>query len=671
MSLPSSWRGRRADLLSFGSLAGLFAVMTAVTWKQWFNPVIDSGREMDQPWRVLQGQHLYSQVYQLYQPLGPYIGALLYRVFGISLNTLYGEGGVCALIVLGCVYWVARRRARPLGAWAAGASYIALCVFKPSGVYFFPYSFAGVDAVACSALAMVLLLRFVERARWAGEPAGATQPSGFGWLLTAGVLTGIALACKVEIGAAPAVCGFVLLLRWGGARDARRLRWRRIALFVLPGAAIPLGAYAWVLRFATWKQVVTDSYVLLYNLPAGLKYYNSWKAGTNRPLHSVLQLLLENASWFLICGLIALGARTRAAGRFPTWRELPTLLRRLLIWSALICLLAVPLRLKYHGPLGASPLLALGVIILLTSRWRRVLREQGRTSDNAVPAQSAAAETGQSESDVAGWSRSDWVLLLLALHTVVISLRVFLRLPSGGVAGSFLLPLTIVFFTWITVEFPAWLAGLPGIPAEVSDGASASPVEKVQKATSAAATAACWATGLVCVLGLVVTVVISFRYHAQPEMAVATNRGTFYTPPELATSFQQALQFIQTHTRPGDSILSLPEGSDLNFLAARPTPERYEIFTPGFLDQAAEKDAIQRLASSNTQFIFVMDRPTGEFGAKALGVDYYQTLMSWIYSHYRLERVLGRGANPNSPIGSPHFWIKIYARRSPVKRHSS
>jgi len=48
------------------------------------NPLVDCGREMNQPLRLLNGERLYADIAHLYGPLSPYLNALLYRVFACT-----------------------------------------------------------------------------------------------------------------------------------------------------------------------------------------------------------------------------------------------------------------------------------------------------------------------------------------------------------------------------------------------------------------------------------------------------------------------------------------------------------------------------------------------------------------------------------------------------------
>ena len=87
-------------------IAVSFIFGLAVSWERWGNPLVDCGREMNQPLRLAHGEMLYSDVRHIYGPLSPYVNAMLYRIFGPSLAVLYADGIFTAFIILALVYWL-------------------------------------------------------------------------------------------------------------------------------------------------------------------------------------------------------------------------------------------------------------------------------------------------------------------------------------------------------------------------------------------------------------------------------------------------------------------------------------------------------------------------------------------------------------------------------------
>src|SRR5262249_52609522 len=82
------------------AIALVFAAMLAVWWRRWISPIADSGREMDLPLRLMNGELLYRDVHYLYPPLSPYFNSLLYRIFGAHLDVLQAGGAICAVLVV-------------------------------------------------------------------------------------------------------------------------------------------------------------------------------------------------------------------------------------------------------------------------------------------------------------------------------------------------------------------------------------------------------------------------------------------------------------------------------------------------------------------------------------------------------------------------------------------
>jgi hypothetical protein len=103
------------DAVAGAVVAVVFVAMLAATWQRWTHPIIDHGREMNVPARILAGDRLYVDVFLHYGPFAPYFNALLYTLFGINLSTLHGSGIVCAAVIVALIYWLARQLLDPLG----------------------------------------------------------------------------------------------------------------------------------------------------------------------------------------------------------------------------------------------------------------------------------------------------------------------------------------------------------------------------------------------------------------------------------------------------------------------------------------------------------------------------------------------------------------------------
>ena len=111
----------------------------------------------------------------------------------------------------------------------------------------------------------------------------------------------------------------------------------------------------------------------------------------------------------------------------------------------------------------------------------------------------------------------------------------------------------------------------------------------------------------------------------------------------------------------GDAVAVLPEGTALDFFMDRRNPLNEEITTPGLLD---EPRAIRRLSETQTPLVLIANRLTEEFGAPAIGRDYYQDLVRSIEKDYAVCGLFGEDVTPGMAVGDPRFFIRAYCRKA-------
>ena len=122
------------------------------------------------------------------------------------------------------------------------------------------------------------------------------------------------------------------------------------------------------------------------------------------------------------------------------------------------------------------------------------------------------------------------------------------------------------------------------------------------------------------------------------------------------------MAFIARHSHRGDAVAVLPEGTALDFFMDRRNPLNEEITTPGLLD---EPRAIRRLSETQTPLVLIANRLTEEFGAPAIGRDYYQDLMRAIEKDYAVCGLFGEDVTPGMAVGDARFFIRAYCRKAP------
>ena len=187
VSRGSDQKVDRKDLACFAGILASFAAGLAASWQCWGNPLVDSGRELNVPLRLVHGEMLYSDVNYFYGPFSPYLNALLYRALHPSLWVLWGRGMVSTVLILALSYWIARQIAGRFPATLACLAITWVCALKSQGNYMMAYAFGGVDGCTFVLATTVLLVVFLRK-----KSAAA--------LFGAGILAGLAILSKTELG---------------------------------------------------------------------------------------------------------------------------------------------------------------------------------------------------------------------------------------------------------------------------------------------------------------------------------------------------------------------------------------------------------------------------------------------------------------------------------------
>jgi len=629
------------DRIWMALLTAAFAGGLAVSWQRWGNPLIDTGREMNQPLRLADGETLYANVRHIYGPLSPWLHAELYRLFGPSLTVLYADGILSTAIILTLVFWLGRQIMSPAAAGAAALGVMWLCALRQAGNYILPYSYDSLHATVLALLALALLVRTLQTAqRRAGASAGTAEAIRF---LVAGLLAGLTLLAKTEIGVATLAAGVTaaLLVARPGVRRGAGLA----VIFLASAASLTFGVYALIAGRVGWSTLLSDSWLLLYNIPPELTFYNRRISGFDHPLRSLERMFIAFVKIGLIGAivtaasvLIARRLAPRAEARLDAWApavERPVFpvfpdraitvskpWRLLAAAAAVLILTAVTTGLDWDkGPFLAMPFLLIGLLLMLVLRLRA---ESARHSAPQSALQSSTAITS--------------ILIVCTVFALACLARMILHVRSGGAYGSFLLPVSVIIFTYLWVS--------PFVEAFHDPRAG-----RVARALV-----------LFLLLGDVVATagIIGYRYQSRNTVSISTARGHMMAEPGLGQAWNEALAYIDQHTQPGDAVAVLPEGTSLDFLSGRRNPLREEIATPGFLAPLAEARAIEQLEQSHTDLILVTNRLTAEFGPAVFGRDYSQSLMRWIDAHYTTCAMFGPVKDRSLEIGAKPFFIRAY-----------
>ena len=600
--LPETQPVRGSDALASSAIAVLFLVMLVVTWQRWTHPIIDHGREINVPARMVSGEQLYTDIFYYYGPFAPYFNALLYRAFGVRLSVLHASGIGCAALIIGALYWLARRLLHPYAAAAACGLVLMTCAFSMFfGNYVQPYAYAALYGFTFTLAALIGAVRFVE----------TTNPQ---WLVLGGSAAGGALLCKPEWGVIALV---VLAAAWLLASLNRsEYPLKPLVLSIAAALAIALPVYALLTWRVSWQTLIVDAYGIA-SQPQPI-YFSRLTFGTVDWPSTGWAIASATGMGLFVCVATALAGLALA----PNNKESLWHGQARALWVlGVVSILLWSFRARVPEWLDANPFRSAPVVLSLAAAWalwraRRVHVEKMSTRIQIV--------------------------LVLALFTTGALARVLLNISLTSAYTPFTIPTLIVLYVYLLVEVaPELLLRTP------------ESREYMRRCALIVLGMYVWAFG----------VNYGSFVRTQVTSEISTARGRLLTRPLYGPPMAEAIRFVQRTTAPGEYVLSLPQGTLVNFLADRPNPIREENIVPGILTPDREAAAIHAIEAKQVRLILVANWLTREYGDRAFGVDYNQVLMQWVEQHYHQVRVFSNdGESPQ--LGEAKFFIRAYERNS-------
>ena len=394
-------------------VAATFLVMLVVSWRKWTSMIVDIGRETDLPFRLMNGEMLYRDIHYLYPPFSPYFNSLLYRVFGVHLDTLAFSGIVFTAILVMLCYAIARKLMPASGA-AVAASLITVMSFKPAGSLILPYSFAGLHGAVFAFASVYFTMRFAEKRSKRD-------------LLISGIFIGLATITKQEFGfaSAAAVTAYAIFLNRSNLRGIVR----DVSLAAVPALLITVPVFGLLFATVDWRILIDDCHLFFTNIPESLEYYNRFRSGLNDPLGSFVQMIGAAAiSMTFAVLIIFLSDRTKK------------MRMTLVYWFAGSFVAALLVLYLYREGWDGSPLRAVPflLVVFIVMAWRQKGEET-----NLFP-------------EISDGLASPHALFILAVFSLAILARVALRVPSGGFSGSFYVPASLILIVYALLrELPA------------------------------------------------------------------------------------------------------------------------------------------------------------------------------------------------------------------------
>jgi hypothetical protein len=599
---PNARGVEAVGLLVLLAVAGL---LLAVSWRRWPDPLIDFGRQLYLPWLISNGGVLYRDAEDFYGPLSQYFNAGLFRLFGPGLMVLAWANLAILAAIAALMHLQFRRAWGAAAAFAASLVFLSLFAFSQfTGIsnynFVTPYSHEATHGFLLLALLPWVLGAWLERPR-----------QGLAFL--AGLLAGASLVLKAEIAlAALATCLVAALLHARGTRAGPR-DWRALAAW-LGGAMLPTMAFAvFFSRFVPWPTALDYASRAWLNVVATSRFVSDPSQlaflGMDAPGRHLLEHALATALALALLGAIALLARIVSRSRDSTARP----------WQVLVVALACAL-LSWQAIDWEQAGKCLAGLMLCYLAWRTFAPgDEGEPSPRARHAR-----------------------ILLAVAAMAMLARMLL---NGRIHhfGFFQAALAAMVVSAVVVgELPARLA---------------------LDARGRVALRAGF--GGVLLAGICVLVANSIGQLAMKTFPVAEGRDRFYATDPRIEQTGELVRIASEGLRqaaggaPG-TLLVLPDGEMLNYLARMPSPIPPALYYSSATAGGREARIVRELARSPPDWVVLISHDLGEFGIRRYGErrGQGQDILRWVRENYEVAGSFG-----GDPLDPAQRGLVLLARK--------
>jgi hypothetical protein len=576
---PDEHPGFLRPPIIFAIHAIVFALLTWWSWRKWADPIIDFGRELYVPWQITQGRVLYRDIASLFGPLSPYVNALWFTLFGVSLRTLVWCNLAIFAAMTAAVYDLVRRSTDRVTATTASLAILLLFGFAQYGGlgnynFVTPYSHEATHGLALCVALVICLHR--------GVTTGRTT-----FVVVAGLCFGLAQLTKPEISLAAtavAAVGFAGASLLGGM--SQRPLSTAIATFVVTATIPPVVFFLYFARhMPAYEALQAVGGAWAPTFVPGIADNNFYRMGMGltQPWTNALRIVI-------VFGVIVLffGALATACSRNNRLLQL--------------AMAGVGIFLAQSGRYPpALPLVGVTALVVFTLLFLRTRQDR------------------------AGAGRMLSLVMWSALAVVLLS-KMFLNARLNHYGFYLALPVAVSAVVLICYAIPSELARRSSLQA-------AGKFRQLALFTLAAAAVPfiahtnAWFR----------TRVVQVGFGAD-RLWASNARGMF--PPDAV---QAALERLSASAQPNASFAVLPEGVMMNYQLRRPTPLRVLTVMPPEILAFGEDAVLKSLAAAPPDIVVLLQRDVSEYGYPSFGTDpiYGQRTMDWVKARYQVTRTIG------------------------------
>lgn len=595
---------RYQKILVVAILVTAGGAMAWISWLKWPDLLIDFGEQVYVAWQVSEGKVLYRDLEYQFGPFSIYAHGLLFKVFGASILVL-ALFNILIIAALSClIYILFLKISDRLTATACSLSFLTLFAFGQYGYsgnfnFVCAYNYQLPHGVALSFLILYLCSNYFQ------TPTQNRLAAIF-------MLTGVVYLTKPEV-----FLALVAALAGGMAaffytQRLTRREWMQTLSIAAGSFLAPpllfLIYFSFHLPLSKATYFLLSPWIHIFNSSHLAIPFYGWVMGTDSIVVNGIKLLTNFSILAIVIVFLAWINR-----RLPQWNRSGSLVS--IILSGLI----LGLIFKFYSEISRfeflrpMPLIMLSLIVYSGIRLRRA----GAQSPN----------------------RDFYFnLLILSIFSFVLLFKIVLNTHLYHYGFALALPATLVFI-WLVLFY------LP----------------KVQ--TSFLGPYSFYRATFMVLLLVVITkhILLSHSIYQLKTYPVGTGTDTllefdpdFYSRGPI---LNDVLNYVETEVDPNDTIVTLPLGNIINYMARRQNHIRMQTFNPAQAILLGETRYLNELKQSSPDHIILVEVDHSLLGARYFGQDYAKESFQWIQRNYGVQKQFGE-----VPFSGRGFGIQILKR---------
>lgn len=565
--------------ITFIICAASFLYLLNLSWLKYGDLIVDAGREMYVPLQLVQGKTLYKDFLYVYGPFSPYFNSLLFRFFGVHINSLIISGILTSVFTSIVIYKLSKIFLKPLFALLSVLTFLFVFCFGHYVYYgnynfILPYSYPAIHSLLFALAGFYFLYKFLLNTKKID-------------ILLCSLFIFLTIVSRFEIAVFLLFSVFIILtfklLYMKG--DLRSYISDILKSIVLPGL---FGFTIYAIFEISAAGSLTDGFLNLIKSNLQLKsVFTSWLAGTDNIMVSLSEI--AKALFCYACVFCVLFSGVFLVSKFKIKNNY---LKRSVFFAIhflVIGVLYLILAKFFRCQLQYRPI-AVFVLAVLLSCFFRIIKRR----------------------DVL----KNIFLAGFCVFSLLIMARMIFFTRPGHYGFYILVPSVIIYYIVMAEIIPCFIKEKNGVYL--------------------------YNTGIVfiSILFILAHFKISWFCYKHRSLTFASKRGNIYLfDNERERRCIELINYLQNNTNNDDTLVVFPEGIAINFFAERENPLYYYFYHPvHLLDESAVVKGIQE---KEVDYIALVQRRTDEYGFPVFGRDYAKGLTKYLEDNYVLHKQFG------------------------------